>query len=552
MNCSLSRALVLVALSSSASAQFARALVREGDALPDAPAGHLVTALTEPAVNHATGFAVGLSTSDGAETLSHFWGAASAGGSPAIVRTEATVNGFEQLSFESFWGFSNSGQVAYSPIGTNLSSGVTGIDAAWLDDLVLAEELQPIPSLPGTVWRFASRPGVSGGGEPYWIGGIDDAATGGNNGRGLFLGPGATPVLVSGDVLPGTGGPINAGGISFDYRFSAANTHYIVEIDTTEATALNSYMILDGQVLTAGGPTNQVREGSPVPLAAGGLPGENWDNFDSTGVTEDGDWFFSGDTDGDTATDEIVVKNGVILMREGDTVDGAVLTGAIDEAYMNEAGNIALIWNVLAPAGDVEALFINDELFVKEGDAVDLDGDGVVEPGSVLVNLTDVRIASDNLVYFVATVDVAGTSTTSDDVEALFVAECMPVPYGIGKLNSAGTRADMSFAGTPSLTSDDFTLEVSGLTPDNFGIVFYGDASAELPFGGHFVYIAGPITRLPPAGPSSPTGTVSQPIPIDPGLVGTTRFYQYWGRDPGAGDGSGIELSSALQVPFCN
>ena len=60
-----------------------------------------------------------------------------------------------------------------------------------------------------------------------------------------------------------------------------------------------------------------------------------------------------------------------------------MLFGSIDDAYMNEAGNIAYIWDVVdATAGDLEALFVNDKLILKEGDAVDLDGDGTIEPTS--------------------------------------------------------------------------------------------------------------------------------------------------------------------------
>lgn len=553
----MTRTLPLVALAASvlalpSSAQLARGLVREGDVLPGTPAGHVVSVLTDPAVNHASGYATGLSTTDGTTTLSHFWGTTTSAGAGAVLRTEGIINNFDQTSFESFWGLSDAGNIAYSPIGTNLITGGTSLDAVWLDDTVLCEEDQPIPSLPGKMWRFGSRPGVSANGIPYWIGGIDDIATGADNGRGLFLGMGATVVMKSGDVLPGTGGPIDASGISFDYRFSAQTTHYIVEIDTTESTAIDGYMILDGQVLTAGGPTDFIQEGLPVALAAGGLPGENWDNFDYCGVTESGHWFFTGDTEPSTVDDEIVVKDGVVLYREGQTLDGEILTGTIDDAYMNENGVIAMIWDVVVPAGDVEALFVGDELILKEGDAVDLDGDGLVEPTSLLVNFTDVVIGDDNVVYFVASVDVNGTSSTADDIEGLFRVECMPVPYGFGKLNSAGTRADLSFGGSPSLAAGNFSLEVSGLTAGNFGLAFYGFASAEIPFQNHFLYAAPPLFRVVPEQASSATGTVSVPIPIDATMVGTTRYFQYWQRDPLAPDGTGVELSSALQVDFCN
>jgi hypothetical protein len=538
-------------LASSSSAQLARAILREGDAPSGAPAGHVVTVMTTPNVNHATGFGVGFSTSNGTVTLSHFWGSATGAGAPAILRTESTINNFEQTSFESFWGYSDAGEICYSPLGTNHNTGGTGLDAAWLDDLVLAEEGQPIVSMPGKEWRFASRPSVSGDGIPVWVGGIDDAVSGADEGRGLFRDVGATVLLKTGDVLANTGGPIDNAGISFDYRFSRLATHYIAEIDTTELTAVDAYMVLDGAVMTAGGPADFIHEGSPVPLSIGGLAGENWANFDFTAVTESGEWFLTGDTSGVTTSDEFVMKNGQILYREGDMLDGLPLTGSIDAAYMNEAGRITFLWDVVTPAGTREAIFIGDELIVMQGDAVDLDGDGVVEPTSILVNPSDVTIASDDTVYFVGTVDVNGTSSTTDDIEALLRVECMPVPYGIGKLNSLSMRSDMSFSGMPSLAANDFVLQISGLTPLNEGMAFYGFAEDQSPLFNHFLYVAPPIQRILPPVVSSATGEVSIAIPIDISMVGTTRYFQFWGRDPAAPDGTGSELSSALKVTFC-
>lgn len=533
-----------------AQAQFARGLLREGDAPAGAPAGHTVTALTSPAANHGTGFAVGANTSDGVTTLSHFWGTAGPL-APQVLRTEGTINNFEQTSFESFWGLSDTGSCAYSPLGTNLLTGGTGLDAAWIDDTVVAEEEQPIVSLPGKKWRFASRPGTTGAGVPYWVGGIDDIATGADEGRGLFIGMGATPLLKTGDVLPNTGGPIDNAGISFDYRFSAAGTHWIAEIDTTEATGVDAYVVLDGAVLTAGGPADFLHEGTPVALSIGGLPGENWANFDFAAVTEAGEWFMTGDTSGVTTSDEFILKNGLIVHREGDTLDGEVLTGSIDSAYMNEHGRYAFIWDVVDGAGTLEALYVGSELILKSGAAVDLDGDGAVEPGSILVGLTDVVINGDDVVYFVGTVDVNGTSSTADDIETLFQVECMPVPYGIGKLNSLGQRSYLSFSGTPSLATNDFVLEVSDLVPNTPGIGIYSSSEGNSPFFGHILYLGSPITRILPGQVSSPSGTASVPIPIDLSMVGITRYFQYWHRDPTHPDLTGAEVSSALKVPFC-
>ena len=89
--------------------------------------------------------------------------------------------------------------VAYSPSCTDLVSGTTGIDGVWVDGAPLALEFDPIASLPGTVWRFASRPGITANGIAYFVGGIDDATSGANLGNGLFVGNPPVPVLRTGD-----------------------------------------------------------------------------------------------------------------------------------------------------------------------------------------------------------------------------------------------------------------------------------------------------------------------------------------------------------------
>ena len=40
-------------------------------------------------------------------------------------------------------------------------------------------------------------------------------------------------------------------------------------------------------------------------------------------------WFLTGDTEPATVNDEIIVKNGSVLFREGDVVDGQTLAGAL-------------------------------------------------------------------------------------------------------------------------------------------------------------------------------------------------------------------------------
>ncbi|MGD8439744.1 MAG: hypothetical protein PVG53_04365 [Holophagae bacterium] len=411
------------AVAAPAFGQVPSALIREGDALPAAGAGQVVTSLTNTATNHVGGYAVGISTSDGGSTLSHIWGNA-AGGVGALLRSEATYGTFVQESFESFYGMSNTGQLAYSSIGSD--PPLTSLDSVWLDDTPVIIEEQPVTALPGQYWTFGSRPSVSADGVPHWVGGISSIQGGSTENRVLASTMAGAIALQTGQTPAGL--PAEIDGIDFDYRYSALSSHYIAPVTMNLSTAIDGTIVVDGAGLSLGG--TLVQEGNPVPPAIGGIGGENWDNFDFTGHTEDGQWFFTGDTDGNTATDEIIVKNGLITIREGDTLDGEVLGGSIEGAYMNENGDVAFIWDVAA--GTLEALYLNERLLVTEGDEVDWDGDGVVDAGYALTDFTGTSTltisdrdgSNDVDVYFTADIAVPGAGT----LEGFFRVTATSVP----------------------------------------------------------------------------------------------------------------------------
>ena len=425
------RALGLATLLStvaSAEAQVASALIREGDALPAAGVGQTVSGISNTAVNHVGGFAATLSSDAGGATLSHIWGN-STGGAGALLRTEGTIGSFIQESFESFYGMSDTGALAYSASGRD--GMATGLDSVWINDTPVAVEENPVTALPGFFWSFASRPSISANGIPHWVGGITSTQGGLTEERVLATTTAGTILIRGGDSLPNVPDPVTAGsGIDFDYRFSALASHYILPVDTTAAAAADIVMVIDGSGLVLD--TVLVREGNSVPASIGGLAGEQWSNFDFMGHTEDNQWFFTGDTDAATGVDEIIVKNGTVILREGDTVDGETLSGSIEGAYMNENGDIAFAWDV--DSGSLEALYLNDQLLLTEGDEVDWDGDGTVDTDFNLTDFTGIssltigdRNGSDEVnVYFTA--DVSDPSSTVLEGFFCLTTTLPPVP----------------------------------------------------------------------------------------------------------------------------
>lgn len=407
------------------------ALVREGSDLPGGTAGDPVSSINNTAVNHVGGYAVNVNTTAG---LSRIWGHAG-GGPGTVLRTEGTYGSLVQTSFESFYGMGNAGELCYSASGNG--GPVGAFDSVWLDDVPVTVEGNAAPGYPAMYWSFGSRPGVTGSGEPYWVGGLTNSAGGSTQIRGLWIGLGVGEILLGGKLYGGFPFPLGASNSpTFDYRLSAEATHHIAPVLLASgSTANDGAMLMDKAAIVLGG--NIVREQTAVPASIGGRPGELWSNFDFCGVTETGEYFFSGDTQPATVDDEFIVKNGMIVYREGQIVDGETLSGAIEGAYMNESGDIAYIWDIQNNL--LEALYVNDKLVLKEGDAVDFSGDGIVEPGSVLRDFTGISsltvgerdVLGNVKVYFVADIDTLGTTTTTDDREAFFCIEVnvdVPIP----------------------------------------------------------------------------------------------------------------------------
>ena len=368
-----------------ASAQNPAILLREDDTL--GPVGHTIGGFGESQTNNVGGFAVDVVTDNGTSFLEHFWGFPMAGGTGAILQSSnVTVGNFLITAYEPYFGYADNGSLATSPSLTNTTTMTTGIDSCWVDlTPVLNEGDNPITE-PQLVNRSNSRPAmIQTTGEPVWIGRLNDMG-GTDVGSRLYRGAGHTVVLRDGVPAPA---PlltnISLNGIGSDFRFSAAGTHYIAEIETNLPIAVNNFMVIDGAIATTCTGT-LIGEGELIPVESGGLPGEVWDNFDTLGINENGDFMIVGDTFASSPNDEFVSLNGTIVLREGDVImDLAggmhILAGSIDYACMNEQGDILVAWN-----NDLtdEVLILNGVVILAQGDEVDWDNDGVLDPGFTL------------------------------------------------------------------------------------------------------------------------------------------------------------------------
>lgn len=530
-------------LAGQAEAQVASALLVEGGPLPGAP-GVTITFLNNPAVNRAGGYAVTVNGSDGVDTLSHVWGSAT-GGAGSVLAVESTFGAFTQTSFESNFGLADSGAVAYSAIGSDSASGSTGLDSAWVDGTPVAVEETPVVSLPGQFWVFASRVTITADGTPLWIGGYGPTQGGSTQARGLFSGAGATPLLKTGDLVPNLPFALDTSNtVAFDYGVSALGSRVIAEVQMDTTSTVDNAMVLDGAGLLLGG--TLVREGNAVPASVGGLVGEAWDNFDLAGVTEAGAWFFTGDTDASTDVDEIIVRDGAVFAREGDVLGGEVLANSISGASINEDGDLAFLWQIETPGGDVEALYFEDRLLLQEGDPCDLDGDGTND--ATFVEFTGIgafrlgdRDADGNVtMYFTGDADGGGGV-----VEGFFELTVSATFADLG-CELAGSAGAPELSGEGSLESGSSNaLTLSNAAPNAASLLFASLASTPVPFKGGTLKTVPVLTTIGLTTP--PSGTVTLPFTWPAGVPSDLDVFFQWAIQDG-GAPVGVALSNALRA----
>ena len=396
----------IVVVEGSLFAQVPTVIIREGEQLAD-DKSELVTSLFNTAQNEALGYVFVVQTTG---SVRHVWGDP-VGGTGNVLRTEGTFGNLVQTSLETFIGFNDTGQISYSAVSNDTGSGETSLDGMWVDDLVILNEGDPAPGIPGHFSTFNSRPGIDMLGQPYWLGGT--STTTATELRVLYFGTNPAPLLRGGDSVPGIAAPIEDEGLDFDFKISALGTNFIIPVTLNSDFATDNLMVLNGEAMMVGG--DFLREGTTVPASIGGTAGETWSSFDFLGITESGSYLVTGDTSGNIAIDEFVLIDEEFVLREGDQIDGLTIAGSIESAAYTEAGDWAVIWDVNDSGSNVEALIVNGALILKEGDLVDWNGDGVIDSmdeGATLDEFTGIDSMS------------LSAPASNGDIFVCFAADC--------------------------------------------------------------------------------------------------------------------------------
>jgi len=356
---------------------------------------------------------------------------------------------------------------------------------------------------------------------------------------------------------------------SFDFDGCAASSnpaHWLALGDTENVnTAIDKILVVNDVVM--------LQEGSSV----AGSPLLMGDVFQAS-MAFDGTWVARGrDNSGTTAAaPDWAVQSGVLLARTGDSIEGGAETWG--DTFYSVAGNSSGDWAICGRSASGvlasdDVLVVNGVVVAREGDSVDIDGNGSFDDDAFIgrgVNTSaafaanDVVLTDNQWLYAIvqlrtaAGVDINGASFgTPDAFVRMFVGPLItPFCFGDGSgtacpcansgavgngcansLNANG--ANLVGSGTPSIAADTLVLSGSGM-PSSSVLYFQGTTQsgggAGTLFGDGVRCAAGTVIRL--GTKTNVAGSSQYPelgdIPISirgSNSAGTTRTYQAWYRN---------------------
>lgn len=523
-----------LALCSGLHAQVAQRVISVGDPVPGL-GGEVANSIHSVGVNSNGGYSIHLRTTAIGDD-NYIFGNAT-GGPPSILLQQGMHAGKVQHSWSPFGhGFANDG----TPVIRAVLGG-SFLQSIWHGNQVVATEGDS-PGLKNLEFGGFAYPSIAH--DSNEVAFVADLI--GKNGaadrKALFLGSPANPVVMGLQSIPGVPLPLAPECLwASNYDVSEGGSHWIATVLVADGS---SALILDGDLHSIGGSPVVTHGSIPPSLGVG-----NWGSPFAPQVNEAGTVAFLRNTGGQHS----IIRDGEVLVQGGDYPMHIPIV-EIHGFDLNELGQIAYTARV---SDGSDYLAVEDQVLVREGHPVDMDGDGVPEPGTTVTELIvsgnkeEPRISTDGRVYFIAQVDIAGTpNDPSDDLEGVYSVAfdslgpdryCAPTP------SSEGCLGHMRFTGVPSATQASiFSIAALGVRKDTIGVLGYSLGGKDrIPFKGGSLCITPPIHRTTPVNtigvqPGPCTGALATPFNAyiqsgaNPALqAGAQVFVQWFYRDPG-------------------
>ncbi|MCP3915677.1 MAG: hypothetical protein GY711_08990 [bacterium] len=382
---------------------------------------------------------------------------------------------------------------------------------------------------------------------------IDDAAINSSVDRALVLVESdaagnllsETVLFKEGDVPPGQTEAIADFGTSVHESALDADGNVMWSADLAGDTA-QDMVVYVGSTLVA-------QEGSPAPVA-----GRTWGSLTSPELDlgDGGDWAFKERLDSSsTADDEVIVRNGTVLAREGDVLAAiapfALETfGTTTPVYVSSAGDVLWYGDWDDPDGSRdEGLFLNTTLIVQEG-VTQIAGQTLVD---LAATQDGFRMSDDGRwIIFEGEVDDGQTERAG----AFLVDLALGTSYcGPAVPNSTGAPGLMAVSGSPAVADNNVALTATDLPSGQFGYFLAGRTQGFFnpPGSSGILCLSGNIGRYNQVvnigqGPAFSIQIDVDAIPVNPptaAMAGETWNFQCWYRDLGSSN-----FTDAVAVPF--
>lgn len=377
--------------------------------------------------------------------------------------------------------------------------------------------------------------------------------------------------------LAGSGTLVCDGVSANSFYSSVDGLHWIATMDIDPGTSSNNALVYDGRVVVE---NNQIIPGTSITCGS----------IFASEITANGTWFARGRDNSGTAASapDWALRNGVLLAKTGDVISGSETYGDTFGALTGNAlGDWAMVTNTSEPlANRNEVIVVNGQVVAREGDPVDVDGNGLFDDNAFLGRATstlscfqanDLALTDGNKLYFFATLnDGAGNDLGSNPVfvtpDVFIVVDLGPscgsgVAYCTAGTTTNGCVPSISGNGTASgSATSGFTIDIQGVEGGKTGLIFYGvngAHAAQWGGGSSFLCVKSPTMRTPAQNTAGTPGACDGVIALDwnafifahPGALGTpftggeTVWAQGWFRDPPAAKTT--NLSDALRFTVC-